>query len=214
MAISRRIALAAAAALALAGACADAGQARGKYEQAGDMAIGDPKAPVTLIEYASVTCGHCKSWHDTVYAPLKANYIDTGKVRFVFRELPTPPAAVASAGFQLARCGDASPEEYLNRISVLFEQQPQVFRALQQGAVAQQLSQIARSAGLSEEQFQACINDEAGYERIRETTKIANEKYDVTATPTLILNGTKLSSSETLPYEALAKRIDQALATN
>src|SRR5262245_20812558 len=79
-------------------------------EAAGDMAIGDPKAPVQLIEYASVTCPHCREFHDRTWAKLKANYIDTGKVRFIFREFPTAPEELAVAGFQVARCGNRTPQ--------------------------------------------------------------------------------------------------------
>lgn len=197
----------------LMGACSPAGgaQQRGKYEDASDLAIGDAKAPLTLVEYASVTCVHCRRFHDTVYDKLKADYIDTGKVRFVFREILTAPAEVAAAGFQLARCGGASPDQYMNRISVLFDQQDTVFQALQQGQVRQVLLQMARAAGLSEDQFQACITDEKGYQRIRETAEQAEARYKVTGTPTLVLNGRRLEA-DVLNYESLVKTLDAEIA--
>lgn len=197
----------------LVGACSPAGGAQklGKYEDASDLAIGDPKAPLTLVEYASITCVHCRQFHDTVFEKLKTNYIDTGKVRFVFREILTAPAEVAAAGFQLARCGGATPEQYLNRISVLFDQQNSVFQALQQGQARQVLLQVARASGLSEEQFQACITDEKGYERIRETAEQADARYKVTGTPTLVLNGKRLEA-DALNYDNLAKILDAGAA--
>src|SRR5262249_50923061 len=78
---------------------------------ASDMTIGSASAPAKLIEYASVTCPHCREFHATVWDQLKTNYIDTGKVQFTFREFPTPPPQVAVAGFQIARCGGATPEQ-------------------------------------------------------------------------------------------------------
>lgn len=209
MQITRRVLAIFGAAFLLVSACSPAGGAQklGKYEDASDMAIGNVKAPLTLIEYASVTCVHCRQFHDTVYEQLKTNYIDTGKVRFVFREMLTAPPEVAAAGFQLARCGGASAEQYMNRISALFDQQNAVFQSLQQGQARQVLLQTARASGLSEEQFQACITDEKGYERIRETAKQAEERYQVTGTPTLVLNGKKLEP-EALTYEGLSKILD------
>ncbi|HET9230627.1 MAG TPA: thioredoxin domain-containing protein, partial [Vitreimonas sp.] len=76
---------------------------------ADDMVLGDANAPVTLVEYASTTCPHCAAFHEAAWEQLKTTYIDTGRVRFVFREFPTPPPAIAVAGFQLARCGGATP---------------------------------------------------------------------------------------------------------
>ncbi len=197
------------AALLLAAACTPAGGAQklGKFEDASDLAIGSAKAPLTLVEYASVTCVHCREFHDQVYEQLKTNYIDTGKVRFVFREMLTAPPEVAAAGFQLARCGGATPEQYLNRVGVLFDQQTAVFQALQQGQARQVLLQVARASGLSEEQFQACITDEKGYERIRETAEQADRRYKVTGTPTLVLNGKKLEP-DALSYARLSQILD------
>lgn len=198
-----------AAAFVLLSGCTPAGGAQklGKYEDPSDLAIGDVNAKLTLIEYASVTCVHCREFHEKVYDQLKTNYIDTGKVRFVFREMLTAPAEVAAAGFQMARCGGASPEQYLNRVGVLFDQQAAVFQSLQQGQARQVLLQVARASGLSEEQFQACITDEKGYERIRETAEQADARYKVTGTPTLILNGKKLEG-DALSYARLSEILD------
>jgi protein-disulfide isomerase len=141
------------------GACQGGGTA-GSGADAADMTIGDPNAKVHVIEYASVTCPHCREFHEVVWPQLKANYIDTGKIKFTFREMPTPPQEVAVAGFQVARCaakGDG--QKYLDVVGMLFDQQPQVYEALQKGTVRQQLLLIAQSAGVSEAEFNTCVAD-------------------------------------------------------
>jgi len=215
---SRRTALAAIG-MALAGSLAllgcegaGGGAQRGKFENATDMAIGDPNAPLTVVEYASVTCGVCKFFHDNVYPTLKTDYIDTGKVRFVFRELPTPPAEIASAGFQVARCGQASPETYFSRLDVLFDQQQALIQAAQAGQAGQYLQQIAQAAGLTPQQYETCVRDEAGYARIKASVEEAEQKYEVTGTPTLIVNGDKLANSDTVSIENLRRVLDEKLS--
>lgn len=183
-----------------------------------DMILGQANAPVTLIEYASATCPHCAEFHHLAWEGLKTNYIDTGKVRYIFREYPTPPEAVAVAGFQLARCGGASPEQYMNRVGEIFRQQPDIFTALRAGSlegVRAKFFEIGSSAGLSEEQVNACITDESGAARVRRVVDGA-APFNVTGTPTLILNGRKLEGAEgaqaVTSYEGLAALIDAALA--
>lgn len=192
------------------GACSGAnGQAGASPD---DMGIGAADAPATLIEYASVTCSHCAEFHETVWDQLKTNYIDTGKVRFIFREFPTPPPAIAVAGFQLARCGGATPEQYLTRVGVLFEQQRAIFATGSMEGVRQKLVEIGAGAGLSEQQVMACITDQAGAERIRRTVEAAQTQFDITGTPTFILNGEKLTDPSVVTYEGLSRAIDAAIA--
>ncbi len=212
MSATRRVLLSAAAAFALGSGCRQDAGAAAKGEDAGDMALGDPRAPVQLIEYASVTCSHCATFHETVFPRLKSAYIDTGKVRFIFREFPTPPAEVAVAGFQIARCGGAGPDKYFSVIDALFKQQATIFAARAQGNVKEPLLNIARSAGLSDDQFSACVRDEAGARRIRAVTEKAVETFKIDGTPALVLNGERLVAPDLYTYEGLSKRIDQALA--
>lgn len=214
MGSTRRVAVVAAlvaAGLALAG-CQQggAGAGRGKNELATDMAIGEINAPVTVIEYASVTCSHCKDFHDNAYPTLKKDYIDTGKVRFVFRELPTPPIEIAAAGFQLARCGNAAPDAYFGRLDVLFEQQFPIFQASTTGQARPLLLQIAQSVGLSEQQFDACLKEEKGYQRIESTTKEANDR-GIEGTPTLLINGQKVTNPVSFSPEWIRKQVDAKL---
>jgi protein-disulfide isomerase len=206
-AIGRRGLIVCASALALGasvGACNGGG---GSAVTADDMVLGNASAPVTLVEYASTTCPHCAEFHETVWEQLKTNYIDTGRVRFVFREFPTPPPAIAVAGFQLARCGGATPEQYFIRIGELFRQQRAMFASGTMEGVRAKLVEIGGAAGLSEPQVLQCISDEAGAERIRRIVEGA-EADNVTGTPTFIINGTKLEQAPT--YENISRALDAA----
>jgi protein-disulfide isomerase len=178
-----------------------------------DMVLGSPTARATLIEYASAACPHCAHFHETVWDQLKANYIDTGKVRFIFREYLTPPPAVALAGFQLARCGGATPEQYFARLGEVFRQQQAMFASGSMEGVRAKLLEIGASSGLSEDQVIQCIADSAGAERIRRIEQ-GSQQFNVTGTPTLILNGQKLEDPRAVTYEGLSQMIDQALAAH
>lgn len=178
-----------------------------------DIVLGQANAPVTLIEYASATCPHCAEFHETVWDQLKTNYIDTGKVRFIFREFPTPPPAVAVAGFQLARCGGATPEQYFARLGEIFRQQRAMFASGTMEGVRAKFFEIGGAAGLSEEQVTQCISDPAGADRIRRIIE-GSQQFNVTGTPTLILNGAKLEDPGSRTYEGLARDIDAALAAH
>src|SRR5262249_40103804 len=107
-----------------------------------DMVLGSPNARLTLIEYASAACPHCAHFHETVFPQLKARYIDTGKVFFIFRETLTAPAPVALAGFQVARCNGADAQEYFSRIGEIFADQQQMFATGTMQGVLDTLDQI------------------------------------------------------------------------
>ncbi len=207
-AIRRRGLILGASALALGvslGACNSGGASGGVT--ADDMVMGNASAPVTLVEYASTTCPHCAEFHEAAWEQLKTTYIDTGRVRFVFREFPTPPPAIAVAGFQLARCGGATPEQYFTRVGELFRQQRAIFASGTMEGVRAKLIEIGGAAGLSEPQVLECISDEAGAERIRRIVDSA-EADNVTGTPTFIINGTKFEQAPT--YENLSRALEAA----
>jgi protein-disulfide isomerase len=210
--VGRRQLILGVSALALA-ACSggNGGAAAGNGPGPDDMALGSSNARVTLIEYASATCPHCAHFHETVWDQLKTNYIDTGKVRFIFREFPTPPEAVAVAGFQLARCGGATPEQYFARLGEIFRQQQAMFASGTMEGVRAKLLEIGASSGLSEQQVMQCISDDAGPDRIRRLEE-GSRQFNITGTPTLILNGQKLDDPRAVTYEGLSQMIDQALA--
>ncbi len=176
------LALAAVAWLPLAGASA----AQSTDTLPGDMAMGRADAPVTVVEYASVTCGHCANWHASVYPEFKRRFIDTGRVRFVFRELPTSPQPVAMAGFLMARC--AGPDRYFDVIDDLMDEQRAIL-----GNPRQQLIAIGARHGLSEAQFNACVTDEAEISALQMRVDAALDR-GVNSTPTFYVNGTRVGS--------------------
>lgn len=200
---------AAAAALTL-GACQGGG---GSYTPTnGDIAIGSADAPVTVVEYFSVTCHACQQFHTNVFPTIKEQFIDTGRVRWVYRELLTPPRQVSLAGFQVARCGQATPEQYAARVSVMFARQDDILGAAQAGgaaAVRERLSSIGLQAGLSQEQIDACMADPAGQERVRGVDELA-QADEVTGTPTLILNGRALREANQYTVEGLSAVLEES----
>jgi len=218
VAIGRRGLLLGASALVLAGgaaltlnACNGGGGGAAINED--DVVLGQANAPVTLIEYASSTCPHCAAFHAEVFEQLKTNYIDTGKVRYVFREFPTNPAPVAVAGFQLARCGGASPEQYFTRLGEIFRQQHALFASGTMEGVRQKFIEIGGAAGLSQDQVMTCITDEEGAERVRRIVEAANRDFQVSGTPTFVLNGRKVEDPRVVTYEGISQLIDAELAS-
>lgn len=155
---------------------------------ADDMVLGDANARVTLIEYASTTCPHCAAFHANVWEHLNARYIATGRVRFVFRELPTPPAPVAVAGFQIARCRNATPEQYISRVGELFRQQEAIFSETTMGGVRNRLVAIGEGFGLTAAEVNAAITDRAGAERAQRFVAGASA-FNITGTPAFVING-------------------------
>lgn len=207
MRMNRRTTLALAAAAAFLAACGGVGGGSTTVAD-GDVAIGAAEAPVTITEYFSVTCGACRGFHEQVFGQIKTNYIDTGKVRWVFRELLTAPQEVSLAGFQVARCGGASGDQYIARVGAMFSRQNELL----QGSGVQirdRLVSIGQAAGLSREQLLACIDDESGRERALAFEDLARRE-DVTGTPTLFLDGRKLTSN--YDYDSLAAAIDEQIA--
>jgi len=167
----------------------------------GDQVLGSPDAPVTIIEYASMTCPHCAHFHETTYPELKKRYIDTGKVRFIFREFPLDPLAAGAS--MLARCADK--EKFYPLIETLFQQQTK-------WAVEKpipQLMAIAKQAGMSEQTFNACLSDQKMLDAMQAEQKRATEKFGVNSTPTLFVNGKKHVGGVSI--EDMAKAIDSFL---
>ena len=146
-----------------------------------DLAQGKADAPVTIIEYASMTCPHCANFHKTTYPALKTKYIDTGKVRFIFREFPLDEVAVAAS--MLARC--AGGEKSLALIDVLFASQDRW--AVRDPLPA--LMQIARQAGFTQATFEECLRDQKLYDNIVAMRERGAKEYKVESTPTLFING-------------------------
>jgi protein-disulfide isomerase len=170
-----------------------------------DMAIGAADAPVTIVEYASMTCGACGAFHKNVYPELKSKYIDTGQVRYILREFPLD--RVAAAAFMLARCG--GDDRYYALIDALFETQESW--AFGEGDPTPRLQQFARQAGISEEQFNQCISNEEMLKQIAAVRERAHTKFGVDATPTFFINGTKLETGGGVDLKALEAAMEPYL---
>ena len=200
--MSRRAALTAAALAAMATVAGCTSKAGGAAD--GDMALGAAAdAKVTVVEYASVTCGHCAVWNEEVWPEFKTKYVDTKKVRYVFREFPTPPQDIAVAGFLIARC--AGPDKYFDVVHDIMASQKEWMAGV---APRSTLFRVAAAAGLSQEQTETCIRDKAAIEEMSNRIK-AGIDAGVTGTPTFIINGTKVADSS---LSGLSQAIDAELA--
>jgi protein-disulfide isomerase len=158
----------------------------------GDMVLGSARAPITVIEYASVGCPHCALWANEVFPAFRKKYIDTGKVRFVFREMLTGDPTLAAAGFLTARC--AGPTKYFQVVDDIFAAQ----KAAAQGGTARTLGSVAGQAGLGEKQFLACVNDAAALSALQTRTRDVAERNHITGTPTFVVGDEKLEGEQTL----------------
>lgn len=168
-----------------------------------EMALGPTDAAVTITEYASITCPHCAAFNENVFPKIKAAYIDTGKIRYVFREFPLDPVAAASS--VLSRCianGDAA--KYFAVTDVLFRQEwSKVTKP------RETLNQIGKQAGMDEEQVGTCLKDEALFNKIVADRAYATAKLGVNSTPTFLINGDKIVGNT--PFEEFDRRIKELL---
>ena len=155
-----------------------------------EMMLGKADAPVTIVEYASMTCPHCATFHATTLPEIKTKYIDTGKARMIFREFPFDPRA--EAGFMLARC---SEDKYFAMVDVLFKQQSNWARAEDAQAA---LLQISKLAGFSQESFTACLTNQKLLEDIRAVRTRGADEFKVDSTPTFFINGDKYAGALTV----------------
>ena len=169
-----------------------------------DMMMGNYKAPVTIIEYASMTCPHCAHFQETTFPELKKRYIDTGKVFYIFREFPLDNLAAAAS--MLARCaGKDDKSKYFALVDTLFRQQ-------RQWAVEKPippLMSIAKQAGFTEETFNACLANQKVLDGIESVRQRAVSKFKVQSTPTFFINGTSYPGA--MSIEDMAKVIDPYL---
>ena len=156
-----------------------------------DIAEGKADAPVTIIEYASMTCTHCAAFHQNVYGDLKKNYIDAGKVRFILREFPLDP--LATAAFMLAR--ELGEDKRDAAVNLLFSQQKNwafVDKPLDG------LANVLKQAGMGQERFEAILKDQALYDKVNKVRDRAAEKFGVNSTPTFFVNGEKYTGEVSL----------------
>lgn len=166
-----------------------------------DIWMGAKDAPVTMIEYASMTCTHCAAFHAETWPTLKSKYIDTGKVRFVLREFPLDP--LATAGFMLARCsGDKR-----NAITDLLFDQQKNWAFVDKPVEA--LENIVKQAGITHDAFESCLKDQALYNKVNAERDAAGKDFHVDATPTFFINGVKHPGELSVPE--LEKILDPLL---
>ena len=169
-----------------------------------DMALGPANAAVTVTEFASMTCPHCAAFTEKVFPKIKSEYIDSGKIRFVFREFPLD--VKAAAGSMLARCiakDDAG--KYFAVVDMLFRQQ----EAWVLKNTTETLTRIGKQAGLSQQQVEDCLKDQALLDKIAADQKYANEVLKVNSTPTFFLNGEMMKGEQS--FEEFDKRIKSLL---
>lgn len=169
----------------------------------GDKVQGKADAPVTIVEYASMTCSHCADFHVKTYPALKSRYIDTGKVRYVFREFPLDPLAAGAA--MLARC--VPEDKYFAAIDVLFQQRD---KWVVQKPI-EPLGNIAKQFGLTQQQFEQCLSNQSLLDGLDAVRQRAAQKFGVNSTPTFFINGKIQRGS--MSIEELEKLIQPLLKT-
>ncbi len=162
----------------------------------GDRFMGAADATVTVIEYASLTCPHCASFHNDTLPRLKQAYIDTGKVKLIYRDFPIDGLALRAA--MLARCSE--PAQYFGKIEVLYRNQEAWSRVSDPIAA---LHRIGRLAGMSDQKIDACLNDREAGDTILGARLRASKEHDVNTTPTFIINGQKITGAQ--PFEEFDK---------
>jgi protein-disulfide isomerase len=171
----------------------------------GDMNLGNPNAPVHVVEYLSLTCPHCAHFNAETYPAFKAKYVDTGRVYYTIRELLTAPANVAAAGFLMARCGDGS--HYFQVVDQVFKSQSR----WQEGSIKPIFVEIAKANGLTEDQFNACLTDDKAQAALEARINYAVNTDHVQGTPTFFINGAALPNTEVPDLAALDAAIAKAL---
>ena len=170
----------------------------------GDVVLGDEAAPVTVIEYASFTCSHCAAFHADTWPRFKAEYVDTGKVRFILREVYFDRFGLWAS--MTARCGGA---DAFYALADQFLKHQEVWARAPEGQISNEIQKIGRLNGLSADQLNACLSDQDYAKALIETYQQNAAADDVTSTPTFIINGEKHAGN--LPFDELAELIDAQL---
>lgn len=169
----------------------------------GDVIMGDENAPVTIIEYSSMTCPHCAHFHREILPRIKEAYIDTGKARLVFRDFPLDKVAVMAS--VLAHC--AGRERFFGFVDVLFRSQATWARA---SDPREALARVGRLGGLSRSAMDACYADAELEKSIYASRVNGSKEFDIKSTPTFIINGEKVAGAQ--PFEYFAAIIDRILS--
>lgn len=172
-----------------------------RAQDGNDIVLGNPDAPLTVIEYSSLTCPYCAQFHKETLPRIKKEFIDTGRINWIYRDFQLDARAQMAA--MVARC--ATEERFYPFLDTLFKQQQVWARAPEPRSV---LIQIAKFGGISEQQLTACWQDTALYDSILQSYNRGVTEYRIQSTPTFLINGEKLTGSK--PFEAFAKAIEDA----
>ena len=166
-----------------------------------ELSIGDDDAPVTIIEYASMTCSHCADFHNETYPALKEDYIEKGEVKFIFREFPLDKLSMATS--MLARCVDNSIS--LAFIDILFQNRNKWYS---DNAITE-LKSLSKQAGLSSKDFDQCLNDQELLDQLIIQKENATKEFQINSTPSFIINGKVVSGNK--PYSYFKSEIERIL---
>jgi protein-disulfide isomerase len=172
-------------------ASAQAPASHAPRKEGDDFVMGNPDAQAVVIEYASLTCPHCARFHADTLPKIKAQYVDTGLVKFIYRDFPLDRVALQAA--QVARC--MPPERFFSFLDVLFRQQDQWAAGRDANAMVDRIKQLAAVAGLPRERATSCIEDQAMQLKIVGAAQAGERDYKINATPTLVINGKRHAGS-------------------
>ena len=170
-----------------------------------DMVIGNENAKIDIVEYASYTCSHCATFHTNVYPKLKQDYIETGKVRFTYREVYFDKYGLWAS--MIARC--AGPEKFFGLTDLIYKSQDIWARAGEDTAIVSELSKLAKVAGLNDERIKNCLEDTEKLRALVEWFKKNASNDEVKSTPSFLINGEKFSN---MSYEQFSAIIDSKIA--
>ena len=168
----------------------------------GDVVEGGADAKITVIEYASLTCPHCASFHTQIYNPIKPDYIDNDKIQFIYRDFPLDNFALAAS--VIARCG--GEKRYVGMVDLLMEKQSQWRSA---DNVLDELKRLARLGGLGSDQIDACMSDQELGQSVVDRARQGQDFFDVSSTPTILINGEKFRATT---EAAMREKLDSMLA--
>jgi protein-disulfide isomerase len=163
-----------------------------------EMALGDPDAPVTIVEYSSFTCPHCATFNQGAYRQIIDNYVETGQVQYIKREVYFDAYGLWAA--LVARCG--GPERYHGVVEMLYRDQRDWAGSSDGGVVAENLRRIGRRAGMDNEQLDACLADRDKATALMEVYRVNAERYGIRSTPSFVINGQTFGNMSYADFEA------------
>lgn len=170
-----------------------------------DMSLGDPQAKITVIEYASAACPHCAHWNETVWPQFEAKYVKTGKVRYIFREVLTPPQQYALSAFLIGRCAvnrsadPTSSAPYFAVLDSFFSGQDAYYQTKRIGPI---LADVSTKTGLTQADLQACVSDEKALSDFYDNMNAHTDADQVASTPTFFVNGKRVDGHELADLDA------------